>query len=174
MKGTYCHKVLPAAFDDSLSYYEVVCRLTEKVNEVITGIDGLQEQIDSLKSDISSVEGDVSALRSDLTELSDRVESYYSELKGYIAELYGLIIKLGHGQPQWDVQIGEFTDTTAAQRDMFNDVTVHGITTADLDGLDFTVSTITDCGLNVRGLAVMGQWLIESFDVPHYFTDITD
>lgn len=31
----YCHKVLPLTYDDSLSYYEVLCKLTGKVNEII-------------------------------------------------------------------------------------------------------------------------------------------
>lgn len=31
-----CAKVLPTAYDDSLSYYENLCKLTEKMNEIIT------------------------------------------------------------------------------------------------------------------------------------------
>lgn len=31
----YCQKVLPAVFDDTLSYYEQVCRLTDKINELV-------------------------------------------------------------------------------------------------------------------------------------------
>ena len=38
-----CHvsKVLPTVFDDSLSYYEVVCKLFHKVNEIIDVVNGL-------------------------------------------------------------------------------------------------------------------------------------
>lgn len=32
----WCQQILPAVYDDSLSYYEAVCRLGDKVNEVIT------------------------------------------------------------------------------------------------------------------------------------------
>lgn len=31
----YCQKVLPAVYDESLSYYELLCKLTAKVNELI-------------------------------------------------------------------------------------------------------------------------------------------
>lgn len=31
----YCHKVLPLTYDDSLSYYEVLCKLTGKINEIV-------------------------------------------------------------------------------------------------------------------------------------------
>ena len=34
----WCQKALPLIYDDSLSYYEVLCKLTEKVNEVIERI----------------------------------------------------------------------------------------------------------------------------------------
>ena len=33
-----CHKVLPLAYDDSLSYYEVLCKLSAKMNELIENI----------------------------------------------------------------------------------------------------------------------------------------
>lgn len=45
-------KVLPLAYDDSLSYYEQLCKLTSKVNEIINFIntnadDALKEYIDT-------------------------------------------------------------------------------------------------------------------------------
>ncbi len=32
----WCHKIIPLIYDDSLSYYEVLCKLTHKINEVIS------------------------------------------------------------------------------------------------------------------------------------------
>lgn len=32
----YTSKVIPLAFDESMSYYEQICRLTEKMNELIS------------------------------------------------------------------------------------------------------------------------------------------
>ena len=31
----WCYKILPLVYDDSLSYYEVLCKVKEKLNEVI-------------------------------------------------------------------------------------------------------------------------------------------
>lgn len=31
----WCFKVLPLVYDDSLSYYETLCKVVEKLNEVI-------------------------------------------------------------------------------------------------------------------------------------------
>lgn len=38
IKHLHCMKVLPLVYDDSLSYYEVLCKLRNKINEVITDI----------------------------------------------------------------------------------------------------------------------------------------
>jgi hypothetical protein len=35
IKMAFCQKVLPLVYDESLSYYEVLCKLTDKMNEVI-------------------------------------------------------------------------------------------------------------------------------------------
>lgn len=56
----WCYKVLPLVYDDSLSYYELLCKVVAKLNELIekyasfddvvaeiqTAIDALQKQID--------------------------------------------------------------------------------------------------------------------------------
>ena len=54
----YCQKILPVVYDDSLSYYEFLCKIAEKLNEVIDNygiFDGtlirFQKQIDELKKE---------------------------------------------------------------------------------------------------------------------------
>ena len=48
IKRVYCQKILPLVYDDSLSYYEAICRLVAKMNEIIESINnGLREAIDS-------------------------------------------------------------------------------------------------------------------------------
>lgn len=44
----WCQKVLPAVYDESLSYYEVLCKLKDYLNEVIENVDGLYEDMDAL------------------------------------------------------------------------------------------------------------------------------
>ena len=57
----WCYKVLPLVYDDSLSYYELLCKVVSKLNELIekyasyddvvaeiqSAIDELQKQIDA-------------------------------------------------------------------------------------------------------------------------------
>lgn len=41
-----CHKVLPLVYDESLSYYEVLCKVVAKLNEVISVTNELETVID--------------------------------------------------------------------------------------------------------------------------------
>ena len=44
----WCHRILPLVYDDSLSYYEVLTKMTSKLNEVINWInDGFKEFIET-------------------------------------------------------------------------------------------------------------------------------
>lgn len=41
----WCYKILPLVYDDSLSYYETLCKLTETLNEVIKNINILPDYV---------------------------------------------------------------------------------------------------------------------------------
>ena len=45
----WCQKVLPLVYDDSLSYYETLCKIAGKLNEAITSANTSQENIVLLK-----------------------------------------------------------------------------------------------------------------------------
>ena len=47
----WCQKVLPLVYDDSLSYYETLCKIVKTLNEVINAVNKLPEYIQSLVSD---------------------------------------------------------------------------------------------------------------------------
>lgn len=52
----YCQKVLPAVFDDSLSYYEVLCKLQAKINEIISLDMSQNDAIKELQNYFSSLD----------------------------------------------------------------------------------------------------------------------
>ena len=103
---------------------------------------------------------------------SDEFDKYKDKLDSEIAALKTEIYDLQIGSLSWNVQHGEYTTSKQSQRDMFNDLTVHAITVKKLNSLDMTVKDLANCGLNVRGLAVMSQWLVKKFDIPDYFTNV--
>ena len=102
----------------------------------------------------------------------DEFKTYQQEVRETVADLRKEIYELSIGTESWNVQHGKLTSTTEAQRDMFNDLSVHAITVKTLNSLDMTVKDLADCSLNVRGLAVMSYWLVQKFDIPDYFENI--
>lgn len=110
-----------------------------------------------------------------VTELRNALDSAISECKSYTdseigelrAQLMLLIEQLESGALAWDVTTGEYKAPTDAARDSFNDVTIHGITVDQLAELDSNVTELSDCGLNVRGLAVFGGYLLGDTFVPN-------
>lgn len=65
IKNFWCHKILPLAYDESLSYYEVLCKLTHKMNEIIKVINGqisdvlrnlIKEEFNNIMVDVMYIE----------------------------------------------------------------------------------------------------------------------
>lgn len=52
----WCYKVLPLVYDDSLSYYEILCKMVTYINNLIE-TDKLQnDEIDDLKKQLQTVQ----------------------------------------------------------------------------------------------------------------------
>lgn len=52
----WCYKVLPLVYDDSLSYYEVLCKVVEYINKLIEQDIVFGEELDKLKADLVTVQ----------------------------------------------------------------------------------------------------------------------
>ena len=52
----WCQKVLPLVYDDSLSYYEVLCKVVKYLNNIITDVNGIIDDVDGLKADLKVVQ----------------------------------------------------------------------------------------------------------------------
>lgn len=52
----WCQKVLPLVYDDSLSYYEVLCKCVDYINKLIEQDTLTISEIDSVKKDLQTVE----------------------------------------------------------------------------------------------------------------------
>lgn len=51
----WCQKVLPLVYDDSLSYYEVLCKVIEYINKIIDDENGTLAQIEELRNELEVV-----------------------------------------------------------------------------------------------------------------------
>ena len=77
-------KVLPLVYDDSISYYEEVCRLVKKINELVDAlnnikIDVLEEANSYTDTQIANARSEFDAKVKEIEELERRVaEQYYA------------------------------------------------------------------------------------------------
>lgn len=52
----WCYKVLPLVYDDSLSYYEVLCKVVKYINDLIDQDKVFGETLDSLQAALKEVQ----------------------------------------------------------------------------------------------------------------------
>lgn len=51
----YCHKILPLVYDDSLSYYENLCRIADILQKVINELSKINDKVDNLDKHINEI-----------------------------------------------------------------------------------------------------------------------
>lgn len=83
----WCHKILPLVYDDSLSYYEVLCKTSAKLNEVIDSTNGLLDTWNTYKNDIDKAFGDyTSGLDKRFDDLSAKISRDFDDYKYRVNE----------------------------------------------------------------------------------------
>lgn len=84
----WCQKVLPLVYDDSLSYYEVLCKLTEYVNVMIQNQDYFNDTLNGFDLSWKQLEEDVAYLKGELDKVKngDYVSLYLDSIIKWIDE----------------------------------------------------------------------------------------
>lgn len=70
----WCHKVLPLVYDDSLSYYEVLCKVVKYINDLIEQDKIITDELEALRADMEKVEYLIDNFN---TEFAERVIQDY-------------------------------------------------------------------------------------------------
>lgn len=90
----WCHKVLPLVYDDSLSYYEFLCKVLKKLNEVIEAVNQLIEGggydpsvITQIQEDITRLKNTVKTISEDLETLSGTVDTLEDTVGGLVDDV---------------------------------------------------------------------------------------
>lgn len=55
----WCQKVLPLVYDDSLSYYEFLCKVCDKVNEIISAQNKTNNELSNLSANLNAIISDI-------------------------------------------------------------------------------------------------------------------
>lgn len=76
----WCQKVLPLVYDESLSYYEVLCKITDYINNMIKDDNQFIDDVETLKAEMKIVQ-----------EWIDNFDTSY--LEGLVQEYITKVIK---------------------------------------------------------------------------------
>lgn len=80
----WAQKVIPLVYDDSLSYYEVLCKVVNYLNNVIQNVDNLNESVNSTNQSFETLRGYVNTTKDTLintyNELQNYVNTYFDNL----------------------------------------------------------------------------------------------
>lgn len=52
----WCQKVLPLVYDDSLSYYEILCKVVDYINNIIENQKEFSDELAELESELKTVQ----------------------------------------------------------------------------------------------------------------------
>ena len=89
----WCQKVLPLVYDDSLSYYEVLCKVVKKINELIDNDKEQNEAIIDLNEQIGAL---AEAQTEQYTELSGAIADEIARAMGQENDLAAGLLNLEH------------------------------------------------------------------------------
>ena len=73
----WCQKVLPLVYDDSLSYYELLCKVVDYLNKTMEDVDNMNTDMDTLYSNFQEFQEGTFRI---YNELVDYVNTYFDEL----------------------------------------------------------------------------------------------
>lgn len=108
----WCYKILPLTYDDSLSYYEVLCKVYAKLNECIdvvneiTGDAGLVTDVETLKTQVAAMQSTLSTQLGLINDNADAIEA----LKPLINANTSAIDELKKQQSSLETLVNELND----------------------------------------------------------------
>ena len=101
--GVRCFKVMPLVYDESLSYYEVLCKAVQKMNDIIDTINSFQAdyegytntQVAALKECVDEQDEKIKAL------INQQISILENELQTQVKQVYETIGKTDEGTRGW-------------------------------------------------------------------------
>lgn len=93
----WCQKVLPLVYDDSLSYYELLCKVVDYLNKIIEKSNDIGDKITELEATVGEIQEQVNYLSSELEKVKngDYVSLYLDSIIKWIdANLQELVARV--------------------------------------------------------------------------------
>lgn len=99
----WCQKVMPAVLDNSLSFYEVLCKLTAKLNDAIETINGHSELITTMQSEIDALQTLTAQHTQQIADLTKKVQANTNNITAINTRTKGLSTKTDSKNNYWGI-----------------------------------------------------------------------
>lgn len=73
----WCQKILPLVYDDSLSYYEILCKVVDYINKLIDDDKSIIDNVNELKNELNIVQKWIDNF--DTSFIQKQVEEYIAK-----------------------------------------------------------------------------------------------
>lgn len=74
----WCQKVLPLVYDDSLSYYELLCKVVHYINDLIESDKDIISNIDELSSELTTIQNWIDTF--DYSKIEEIISQYIATM----------------------------------------------------------------------------------------------
>ena len=161
----WCNKVLPLVYDDSLSYYELLCKVVDYLNKTMEDVNTIAKEFDEIKDLYGTLEEYVNEYFDNLdvqSEIDHKLDEMVSDgtmasiieplLESYEAELQE---ELDNFQEDINGQLSDFQDNINGELDTFQG-TVNGTLTGFHNEMVRELDTF-EYGVNNRINSVEGS-----------------
>lgn len=99
----WCQKAMPAVLDNSLSFYEVLCKLTAKLNDAIETINGHSELITTMQSEIAALQTLTAQHTQQIADLTKKVQANANNITAINTRTKGLSTKTDSKNNYWGI-----------------------------------------------------------------------
>lgn len=82
----HCYKVLPLVYDEALSYYEQLCKITKSVNDSIKAINDLNDAVTDIGENVTQITERVNSMTSEITAFEDGVNTKMAQINKLLDE----------------------------------------------------------------------------------------
>lgn len=162
----WCQKVLPAVYDQSLSYYEVLCKLAAFLNKMLEELEKMQDNIDALHKAYKDLQDWVNA---EIARFEAHMEQHFDDLT---KELWNKFEQYKNDTnttlQQWFNEYA--TNTTNILNKKFNEFVTNANTR--IDQMFNTYTTNTDKDFNTWKIDFTNQYNQWKADVDEQITNI--